>query len=395
MFNDPRLPGRFRATSDQPVSIRRDLILEQAVNRFDSLSAESRSLIERYLVPPAYWGIVCAELDSARLHEKRRRPRAMPFPGPIAVLPRGTGRPWTARTFASGTTRRHDLAISSRPAISVTYAETAYGALIGAGFRPPLPDSSFWSCDGGDGRLDIYIMETSLGTSTGAVTVALNPINTGQSASAFIEISPTVISSADTLRPTVVHELMHAIQHGLFESRSARLFLDEGMLSPSGPRTSCTRLRWIRTSPLYAGRFRLQRAHMPLFYPNGYCDNIPAVCGTDTQGDLKMYAAYLFFQFMTQKAGPTAISQFFSDTSLGITLDPLAGDQQCPRLHRAGGLTEHWQKFSLALWNQPPLPTPDAALFPGWDGAAKWAGKIKTITVDGRQPSEADPVAGR
>ena len=358
VFNDPRLPPSYRSTSDQPESSH-DLLLYEAANRFATLSAANQDVIGPYLVPPSYATKVPA---SSRASVKDANPRINLRSDYCSGSLLST---WASkdtphfRVWYNSSTRPEQAA--SALAIG-GYAETAYAALVGGpGFNAPLPDTA-WACDGGDSRTDIYLLEDSFeGGRFAAFTVPLDAVGDGDPSAAFIRIGASAL--AGDVKAVVAHEFMHAIQFGY-----------KNMGLPSYRWTVEATAEWaidvVFSSPRDISPLKmippfLHNIHMPLFYPNNYC-NSTSIC-TDSASDLKMYGAYAFFQFLTVQAGQNAVSQFFSYAALSD--NPLTGINFV--LTGQGGLTKVWPQFVLSLWNQDPVPKEQR--FSDWDGEAAWA----------------------
>ncbi len=365
VFNDPRLPGQFWATTDQPDNIN-DALLEDAADAFESLSPQAQAEIGPYLIPPAYSAASPAAPGSSGGRRAVEHASTQPQDfGPSQERKQFCGSAkadWKSvdsphfRVWYNAKTHPEQAA----PAADIDgYAETAYTDLnSGLTLTVPLSDAGLWPCDGGDKRLDIYVMENNLGDGLRGQTIVLHDGSDGSTSSVFIEVSPSALNG--DLGGTIVHEYTHAIQHaypnlGLQTYKWAReatanWAVDEVLTSPLDPLTTTFVDDFLRT------------ASQPLFYPNGYCrSGAPCVAAND---DRKMYGAYLYFQFLTQKAGLTAVGQFF--TNAASSPDPLnALDSTL-----GGALRSSWQDFALAVWNQEPLDP--AQWFPGWDGETEW-----------------------
>ena len=94
--------------------------------------------------------------------------------------------------------------------------EAAYATEVGSwGFAPPLSDGSL----GGDGRVDVYVTQT---TGDGDTGESLRDDDGSATTSGFAVINPDAADSAST----AAHELFHLLQYAVY-SRGAK-FLKEG-----------------------------------------------------------------------------------------------------------------------------------------------------------------------
>ncbi len=371
VFNDARLPGQYRATPDQPQDSH-DLVLKQAVDQFESLTPADQDAIGQYLMPPAYWQPSGGSSTSApatpvvsRLGTRRAAPIKPHLPD---YCVNGIPDPhWSYIDTANFFRIWHDSRATDAPAQVVaapaigSYAEIAYAALVGTSrFATPVSDAGL-VCDGGNNRIDIFIMPDRIGVP--AATIDRQDTSGGSTSAAFIEISPGEVAGAD-LKEAVAHELMHVIQDAYAGMGRASYFwtLDATAVwaeTAVYPDSTIPASSFAYFFPNYASQ--------PLFFPAMYTGGL---------ADSKLYASYLFFQFMTQQAGPDAVHEFMTSeandflSSLATADDPLKEIDAA--LSAVGGLTDLWPKFALSLWNQSPLPAAGAQLLPGWDGGNSW-----------------------
>ncbi|MBI1947967.1 MAG: hypothetical protein HYS27_19915 [Deltaproteobacteria bacterium] len=164
------------------------------------------------LTLPAAGGRECATMA---LREASRRG----FPAMASAL---TERPWAEEiaSYSDSATVpvRVHLGVAVDPARAtqaLTVLETAWAMQVGgAGFDAPLSDAIDGVTDGGDGRLDVYLVPLPPGT--GALTVALADAadDDGKRASpAFLKADPTL--ATELFEVYLHHEFQHVLQFAL------------------------------------------------------------------------------------------------------------------------------------------------------------------------------------
>ncbi len=105
---------------------------------------------------------------------------------------------------------------AARGALALGALEAAWAAQVdGAGFDPPLPDGA----EGGDGRLDVYLVPLPPGT--GALTVAQDDAGDDdrRASPAFLKVDPNLNDAL--LEVYLHHEFQHALQFALDTRESA------------------------------------------------------------------------------------------------------------------------------------------------------------------------------
>lgn len=342
-FGDPRLPAAYRG--DQ-TGVTESQALEDLGNRLDSLPAEAQSLLAPFLLPPAYQGSWAAPL--AQAGPPGIRTLAKPLcggtlaPGWEAINdPAGKVKVWYDSSVAGDRDRADtiDFAINNE----------IWPALVDRlGMKAPPSDAKTIGCDGGDGRLDVYVaniqaygaagrQDNNLGETFGSRCDGATP--------SYILISHALTGNA--LKATVAHEFMHALQYA-YNNKSG--------CNPDYTWLHEATATWAEdyvypaynTEQVYASPF-LNNPEKPL--------NHPSQSGEATYRD---YGSYLFFQFLAHTLGPATIRQTWeaSEThtsSLEALDSALMG----------GGLREQWAKFARLNFNQPPV---DGQSYKGWDG---------------------------
>jgi hypothetical protein len=338
-FNDSRLPGKYRSTVSEP-SLRGDLLMLEAAGRFDFLTTDQQDAIAQYFVPPIYETTATAGAPGTGQFLEVFRP------GICSGVVNGN---WIStatlhfRVWYNSATMPQ--AAPALPRIA-QYAEDAYQKLVAEkGFNPPLEDTGL--CNGGDGKLDIYVAEPSQ-TERGMMVPTTDNWQTGLTTPAFMLIPVNTIpanpGSDNDLQATIAHELMHAVQfaYAHLTLESYRWFLESTATWAKDvvyPNTN--------TEHPYASPY-MTRPEEPLFFPNKY-------------RAMRPYGSYLFFQFATKKGSPDLVRKIFEfadDDPLGSIDFALSATGQ-------EGLRRTWPQFALALWNRDPIKPEDSF---GWDG---------------------------
>jgi hypothetical protein len=353
LFRDGRLPGEYWSTLPEDPDADHRLMLE--VNaRFDALSESQQQAIGTYLVPPAYAprgrpdqsALLAISNPPTRLAARPADCSGVINSGWVNV-DRDHFRIW----YTPGVVARIDRAWAE---LVGDHAEAAYREFVTVrGFRAPVPDGGL--CNGGDGRIDIYLPFYPIGAR--GLTTPIDPF-LGTTSSAYIEISPDV--DLGDLRGVVAHEFMHVLQSAYPNVQTASYtWVGEGTAT------------WAQavvvpgsSTYLHFARQFLNRVHEPLFFPNHDCASslAGAACTQNPSSQLKMYGSYLFFQYIEQRIGDGTIKNFFDiaaayPESLQALNLVLAGQ---------GGLTGIWAEFARTLWNRDPIAA--GSSFRGWDG---------------------------
>jgi hypothetical protein len=314
-YDDPRLP--FEYVGNQRPRYANEIGFQLAA-AYETMSAADQAEMGPFMLPPIYsdsWrGLrraartTASGIDpapTARLHKhvaaapggrsdaRVRAAAARPAPcsglidaGWVAV-DSAHFRVWYDTSAAAGT------AVTATQAASVSAAaEESYLALSALGMRLPLADNALaHPCHGGDGRLDIYLVEPgTAGTddddapgipSSLGITVTIN--DTGTPSPVFISLSANTLGNGQMFG-TLAHEYMHAVQaayrnHGS-AGAGAGVFLKDA--------TADWAIDYVRATD------NLEQASAPGLLS----DMLPPLWSTASSG--RRYGAYLFFQFVAR-----------------------------------------------------------------------------------------------
>jgi len=387
MFGDPGLPDKYRGTATGQ-SLQKDLLMVNAASRFDALTAEQQAAIGPYFVPPAYAsGAATATAPlppGTEADIQRDRPG---FCSGLGVLqgdwvnvPTANFRVWwNSKTLSVAADFVDDIELAAESAYKRYVDELHLNPFLDDTKLPPgSQDLPPWLCNGGDGRLDIYIVDNP-NALTGAYGVTVpedSNWGSGGLARAFILLSPNVLINNPSsgvpkrLKAVVAHEVFHAVQFSYLNLGTASF---RWVLEATAT--------WAEDSafPSYQDEHRfdrpfLDRMDQPLFYPNQSClGSTPgAICGTDPGADLKMYGAHMFFQWATRTIDDGVIGRFF-DASTSDSLSALQDALGKP-------LRQAWSDFVLAAWNGGEVP--ETQVFQVWDDQiAKVKPNSKAVTL--------------
>ncbi|NOK19989.1 Ig-like domain-containing protein [Corallococcus carmarthensis] len=343
-FGDPRLPLQYKARVDPGFDA---TSLEDLRQRFNDLSAPMQAALGMYMLRPADPGSwLNAPTPDARL-SSMEEPRCRPFSGGWSYVKDPASskvRVW----YQVNVPGQRDRALKLDEAI----AKDIWPKLMALGLKEPLTDEAA-PCNGGSSQLDLYLVRNMADRGltvpegwdrTQAATYILLPDNADENA----------------LKGAATHELMHAIQwsyktrgrqadYGWIRDATANWAIDHvyGTLLV-GPNQQ------QQFEHMFAGCF-MNSPDLPLESQNtGYCTSSGAKeAGRD-------YGAYLFFQFLAKKYGPSvvvaALAKLTTETSSLTAVDSVV----------PGNLEKVWPEFSKVLWNGTPIST-RAESFKAWD----------------------------
>jgi hypothetical protein len=211
------------------------------------------------------------------------------------------------------------------------------------GLPAPRGERAPHSCDGGDGRLDVYLVPQCEPHGT----LVREP--TG----AYLRLCAT--QDEEHLRASAAHQLMHAIQYTAY-----------GL-----PDTS-----WIAEPTATWAEDAVYARHIQAEHPSAPCYldttelslTAPGQCaGGLTRG----HGAYVFFQFLAHTQGEETVR-----AALAATAAQPPGAHALETLASVVDFDTVWPKFAEALargvhgraLSAPPLPVDPGAPFPQWDG---------------------------
>jgi Bacterial Ig-like domain (group 2) len=353
-FGDSRLPAAYQGNDADIVDTN---ALDQVMDNWPTLSDAAKQTLAPFLIPPAYadsWANLATAKATREAHTKpataTSRPKAQGnlvkaqdvLFCQLSIDPNWIARPattggrvkvWYDSRFPDGL-RQADFILNEVESIIWPKLVDSVGMLA------PLSDAAQTGCNGGDGRLDIFIVSMTVSGQTGTDLGETFPVQWARNHTpAYILLSRALVD--DNLKATAAHEFMHASQwaYPLAASVSSYAWLKEATAQSA-------------IDVVYPSVQLEQRKAPP------YMDTPDRSLDDTTISDNRTYGSYLFFQFLNRTLGPNTLASIWN-AATAQSDQALAADQGIP-----GGFKEQWPKFAKLLWNQDPVNTNS---FDGWD----------------------------
>jgi len=346
LFRDPRLPSEYQGTDTDVVETN---VFDEILTTWASTSPAGQEILQPFLVPPAYVGSWASPAPAAAL-----------APGAPHIDLRPCNQPtldpnWAYRPFdASGNVK---VWYDTRVAGEVTRAQTLVTALeteiwprlIGQlGMRAPLSDAAIAGCNGGDGRLDVYLTDmATMGQGANDYGASRAVDWAFKSRPAFLLINHNLTDKQ--LKATAAHELFHSSQWA---------YPVAAIALSSYPWLKEATAHWAidYVYPTMVDNFEQGWANHYLETPDQELD-------VKDEGKVKrIYGSYMFFQFIARTTTPSVIKNIW-DATVSQSEEIMAVDTTIP-----GGFEQQWPKFAKLLWNQDPV---DGSSFASWDALTK------------------------
>lgn len=341
-FRDVRLPAQYQGNDNgQAESDAFDL----AHAHWSTLSDAVKETLEPFLVPPAYAGSWAVAATALRAALARPQSLALPICRQPTLDPNWAAKPatqngrvkvWYDTRIAGANTKADMLLTEFETKIWPTLIDTV-------GMKAPLSDGALTGCNGGDGRLDVYLVDMAVHGQTGTdlgETFSVQPAT--RQHPAFILINRTLAD--DEMKAAAAHEFMHASQWAYPVAA-----------------TALSSYRWLKEASaqwgidgVYGSTLQIEQRKAP-----PYMDSPDLSLESEEKGMNRVYGSYLFFQFLARTVRPGVIADVWNTTASQAE-QVMAVDKGIP-----GGFKEQWPKFAKLLWNQDPVNTNS---FEGWDG---------------------------
>ena len=405
-FGSPNLPAAYRGRVDPQLDTRLGVEINE---RWSSLSVGVQAAIVPFIMPPLYegsWGdpnssamagqvsIGASAASSMRIALNAAEVDPNPC-GPIghdrAPIPlRAWARhvtthfnfwyrtepvPWNAISPEQGAQAAGNLA---------AIGEEVYAKLTGAMGREPASDAGI-PCNGGDGKLDVYIERVS---AKPVAQVVAYPGGCDQSP-AFMWMKGEHALNAEEARDVFAHEFMHMIQlaytkgtsctdYGWIDEATANWAIDfvyqkddyehqffKAALTEPGQADGSFRKDLTEIAlPLDLGVNR--RSLTTFCNGSGYCD-------------------YPFFLYIARRFGPSTIRRTYEGSEL---LDPIASVEYGVN---QGSLRTVWHDYSLALYND--FTNNVAKSFHDWDDLVNGI-RLTSLDLGWDEPAEIEVSLG-
>ncbi len=346
-FKDPRLPAEYQGDDSDVID---SDAFDWAYARWSALSDRTKEIIEPFLVPPAYKG---SWASAAPATVGGVRPQTIGIP--ICRQPtydlnwaakpadqNGRVKVWYDTRVAGANTQADEVLAALETKIWPTLVDMV-------GLKGPLSDAAITGCNGGDGRLDVYLVDMATHGQTATDLGETFPVQLAtKQYPAFILLNRSL--APDELKGSAAHEFAHA-------SQWAYPVAAFGLSS----------YKWLKEA---TAQWAIDAVYPNLPDPKGIAAQFeqrkaPAFMDTpdeslesEQKGADRVYGSYLFFQFLARTLMPSVIASVWNATT-SESNQVLAVDKGIP-----GGFKEQWPKFAKLLWNQDPVNTNS---FEGWD----------------------------
>jgi hypothetical protein len=202
------------------------------------------------------------------------------------------------------------------------------------GFIENMPGDTIWFGNGGDGRLDVYLIAPGrLGIRSGGAATATYPPHCDRRP-AFMMIDAELTQYP--LRVAVAHEFMHVLQFAFERTdASCRDDWDEAVAEWA---SYYVYPRWKTDDP----QALLDDQHLELYLGYGYWN-------------------WTFNSYLAHAHSPALIRRTY-ERYAGI--DEVYTGIHAMELALPGGLARHWKEFARHAWNQDPA----GSSYRGWEG---------------------------
>lgn len=357
MFGDPRLPAQYRGDDSGVIE---SGALADANERYDLVSPATQDLLRPFLTRPedagSWWngGAGAGAATRAQAQAVRVQPHAGAPSRRFCLI---NDPDWLYIDTATAKVRVwYNRNEPDDPAVAQFLADemenVVWPKLIGAlQFKEPISDVNY-ICNGGDGRLDIYLVDlANLGDT---IHDAFSPY----SSATYILIRRTLIN--EDLKHALSHEFTHAIHYayttssfqlsyGWFRDAFANWGTDQAY-PPTDPAYNPKRERstlWKNASCHFKSPHVSQDDES-----GGYC--------TGSNSLSRNYGSYLLLQFLERTLGTGTVKTILEKTQM-VSTGLEAMDTTV-----SGGFKEQWPKYARALWNQGPVK-PQGDSFKSWD----------------------------
>lgn len=369
LFQDPRLPAQYRGNDTEVLETD---VFDEILETWAATSPAGKAILEPFLVPPAYVGSWASPAPAAAAAP------GVPFEGSDPICDQPMFDPnWAAKPATTG--GRVKVWYDTRVAGENTRAQTLQAALENEawprlidtlGMRAPLSDGLIAGCNGGDGRLDVYLTHMATKGQKANDYGANRPIDHSfKYRPVYLLINHNLPDNE--LKGTGAHELFHASQWAYPLAGNLRFsyqWLKEA--------TAHWAVDYVY--PLEVMNFEQKWAKYYFQSPEEQLD---------LQGEGKanrVYGSYLFFQFIARTTSPSIIKNIW-DTAVSQSDELLAVDSTIP-----GGFENQWPKFAKYLWNQEPVI---GSSFATWDALTQTPTLFSDNTVSlAGQPGVSAPL---
>lgn len=372
LFGDQRLPAEFDgAPSEHP----NHLLLREVSGRLPTLSPAIQNMLVPFLIPPIY-------AESWRsLSLSQQQPLSVPKAAPRSAgreraaadvtincfLPQFGGATRTTEHFkiwgyfGDGFVGGDDGNPTSESFTDfiASVVEEVYQSETTLFQRFPLSDANE-PCNGGDGKIDIYLTPLDMGGRMKAHTAAYP--NRCEKVPAYIELNPIAMTlslgratvahplarNKQEWKSVIAHEFAHVLQFGMDRQAACDDYkwLDEATAT------------WVMDhvepqanfedgggAPASNGFARRQGKFFMNYLYNDHRVSIEKA-SPESNPELNGYGDYLFFQYLARTYQPETIKQIFDATIGMASVEAVASV-----VDSKGGMKAIWPDFAQTLWN--------------------------------------------
>jgi hypothetical protein len=373
VYLDPRLPAKY--AGDDSGSFEAQAVEDFRVG-FDTLSPATQAMLAPYLLRPADVGSwrdpgVRAAMGAPR--ERALALREQPLARPtcqgalsgwaVVDTTNGKARVWYYTDYVADGIAAHKVA---------GYIDAnVWPVLINTlGYKEPLDDKRLVGCDGGDGRLDIYMVVIADRGQTWASNSA-NALGSNFQDAAYILINPQLPD--EELKLTTAHEVMHAI-HWAYVSHAPGLangWFRDGLANWGADQVFNGNVPLNTLASCHFNSAELSLTDNAA----GYCNGLPRVS--------RNYGAHLPLQFLAKTRGVNVVKDILVATggSAGSAVEAL---------NNVVPFKSWWPEYARKLWNRDTVTARDApATFDDWDTLTNVPRHTPMLATDGRNNTDA------
>lgn len=334
IFGDPRLPAEFQGV-DKDVQNEAQAAMREASARFLTLSSETRRQLYEFFQPPLYVGSwwdrqhpVPGEAAAAAPEDEPAPPAARNVDWDVLPSANIPVKVWWPTGWPEDAPIARSIVALMEAKVWPDETKLMGGRTPQPDLGPHLfqdPDDGKWQVwgDGGDERLDIYILR---GIKGGALTVAYPPNCTDTDS--FILIDGTWAGDQETLEKYLAHEFMHTIQYSYkyakacaeytgMEEAGANWAIDYVFPKNQSEHGFDGRINWPERS----------------LWPD----------------EIDGYGDWPFFYYLTKQYNNELFRTIWDKTES-------MGPNEAVDASVEGGFKQQWPQFALALWNREPNP---------------------------------------
>lgn len=373
VYQDPRLPAKYAGDDSGSFEIQ---AVEDFRVTYDTLSPTTQALLAPYLLRPADVGSWRDPAVRAAMGAPRERALALrkqPLARPTC---RGTLNGWAAVDTTNGKARvwyHTDYVADEIAAHKVAgYIDAnVWPVLINQlGYKEPLNDKTLVGCDGGDGRLDIYMVVIADRGQTWAANSA-NALGSNFQDAAYILVNPQL--SDDELKLTTAHEVMHAIHWGYVSHAAGAIngWFRDGLANWGADQvySGNVPLNTLASCHFNSAELSLNDSAA------GHCNGLPRIS--------RNYGAHLPLQFLAKTRGVNIVKDILVATggSAGSALEAL---------NNVLPFRTWWPEYARKLWNRDTVTAKDGAnTFDVWDTLTNVPRHTPMLAPDGRNTTDA------